>query len=114
MISTPSADAVNATSERTGSSGVTAFEVTPGRDRQRALRVYAPTARVVEVNADFTQWQARRLTRGSDGWWSVTVPLAPGTYQMNVRVDGGGWLVPPGLTTVVDEFGGAVGVLVIE
>jgi hypothetical protein len=33
---------------------------------------------------------------------------------MNVRVDGGGWLAPPGLTTVVDEFGGVVGILVIE
>jgi hypothetical protein len=33
---------------------------------------------------------------------------------MNTRIDGGKWLVPQGLLSVSDEFGGAVGILVIE
>jgi len=94
--------------------GIGSFEVRAGRDRQRTLRVLAPAARTVDLNGDFTQWQPRRLTRGPDGWWTITLPLKAGTHQMNVRVDGGGWLAPPGLTTVVDEFGGVVGILVIE
>jgi len=35
-------------------------------------------------------------------------------YRVNLRVDGGPWIVPPGLPSVVDEFGGAVGILTIE
>jgi len=49
-----------------------------------------------------------------EDWWSVTLPLKRGNYQMNVRVNGGQWLVPPGLLSMVDEFGGTVGLLVIE
>jgi hypothetical protein len=33
---------------------------------------------------------------------------------VNTRVDGGPWIVPPGLTTMTDDFEGEVGVLVIE
>jgi hypothetical protein len=42
------------------------------------------------------------------------LPLKPGKYQMNLRIDGGNWLVPPGLLSMSDEFGGTVGLLVIE
>jgi hypothetical protein len=31
-----------------------------------------------------------------------------------VRVDGGDWVVPPALLSLKDEFGGSVGLLVIE
>jgi hypothetical protein len=44
----------------------------------------------------------------------VTLPLRPGKYQMNVRIDGGKWIVPKGLLSMSDEFGGAVGLLVVE
>jgi len=33
---------------------------------------------------------------------------------MNVRLDGGKWLVPPGLLSMLDEFGGTVGLLVVD
>jgi hypothetical protein len=32
---------------------------------------------------------------------------------MNVRVDGGTWVIPPGLLPLKDEFGGSVGLLVV-
>jgi hypothetical protein len=33
---------------------------------------------------------------------------------MNLRLNGGQWLVPPGLLSMLDEFGGRVGLLVVE
>ena len=48
------------------------------------------------------------------GAWSVALPIERGKYQMNIRINGGQWTVPPGLLTMADEFGGAVGLLVIE
>lgn len=91
------------------------FEIlsNPGT-RDRTLRMYAPSARSVEVNGDFTKWQPQPMTRGADGWWTLHVTLAPGAYQMNVRVDGGDWSVPPGLVSIKDEFGGLVGILNVE
>ncbi len=94
--------------------GVTRFEVLRRGDSATTLRVYAPTARTVDIDADFTQWQPLHLAKSSDGWWSATVPIAPGTYEINLRIDGGRWLAPPGLLTTVDEFGGVIGLLTIE
>lgn len=77
------------------------------------LRVLAPVAQTVEIAGDFTSWDAVRLGPMTDGWWSVTLPIEPGTHQMNVRVNGGPWLVPPGLTPLADEFGIVSGLLAI-
>jgi hypothetical protein len=95
-------------------SGVVAFDVRTTSGDRRILRVDAPSARSVELNADFTHWQPVRLTQDSDGQWSITLPIARGTYQMNIRLDGGAWIVPPGLLTSTDEFGGLVGLVTIE
>ena len=78
------------------------------------LKVKAPRAQLVEVNGDFTGWTPVRLNPVSDGSWAVTLPMAPGKYQMNLRLNGGEWIVPPGLLSMLDEFGGRVGLLVVE
>jgi hypothetical protein len=78
------------------------------------VRVNAPGARLVEINGDFTNWTPIPLFPAEAGWWTSTLPLKPGKYQMNLRTDGGAWTVPPGLLSIVDEFGGTVGLLVIE
>jgi len=91
----------------------TAFEVRESRGG-RELRVYAPLAQSVEINGDFARWEAIALTRGGDGWWSAIRPIAPGSYQVNLRIDRGQWVAPPGLLTTRDEFGGVVGILTIE
>jgi hypothetical protein len=93
---------------------VLAFETEPARDGRRILRVYAPDASAVEVAGDFTTWQPAALTRGDGGWWTIALPVARGTHQLNLRIDNGAWRVPPGLAAVADEFGGAVGLLVVE
>jgi 1,4-alpha-glucan branching enzyme len=92
---------------------VSRFELRTGARDERTIRLRAPSARRVEIVGDFTRWQAVSLSPAGDGWWTVTLPIAAGTYQANIRVDGGAWLVPPGATALADEDGGIVGVLVL-
>jgi hypothetical protein len=80
---------------------------------RRILRLRVPGARTVEVTGDFTGWAPHTLSRQAGGWYSLDTPLSPGTYQMNVRINGGKWLPPPSLTTVSDEFGGLTAVLIV-
>jgi hypothetical protein len=93
---------------------VTAFRIESAGAGRWRFRVHAPGAHAVELNADFTSWQPVALVAGPDGWWTTTLSMGPGSYQMNVRVDGGQWLVPPGLVAMSDEFGGAFGVLTVR
>lgn len=78
------------------------------------LSVVAPRARRVEISGDFTNWKPLALTRAPDGRWTATLALSAGTHRLNARIDGGSWIVPPGLTTMSDDFAGEVGLLVIE
>lgn len=94
-------------------SGVAELQLTRAGDRKWTLRLRAPEVRKLEVNGDFTGWQPRTLDREADGWYALAAPLASGTYQLNVRVNGGEWTPPPSLPTVRDEFGGTAGVLVV-
>jgi hypothetical protein len=94
--------------------GATKLDVLTVIGRQRIIRVYAPSARTVELNGDFTMWRAVSLTRGNDGWWTTECSIATGTHEMNIRINGGEWLAPPGLLTSRDEFGGTVGILTVE
>jgi hypothetical protein len=105
---------LTAIAEAASPSGVTNFEVRSNSGIRRTLRIDASSAHAVEITGDFTQWDPVRLTRGSDGSWIVVLPISAGTHQLNVRVDGGAWRVPPGLLTATDEFGGSVGILTIE
>lgn len=84
-----------------------------GEGRYR-LALRAPRASRVEISGDFTGWKPVTLEPGSDGRWTLTMPLAAGTHRLNVRIDGGSWIVPPGLTTMNDDFAGEVGLVVIE
>src|SRR6185503_20791010 len=83
----------------------------PGR---YLITVRSPGARQVELSGDFTGWKpvSLRRIRGDD--WSVALPLEAGTHRVNIRVDGGVWVAPPGMTTTSDDFAGEVGLLVVE
>lgn len=78
------------------------------------LRISAPGAERVEITGDFTNWDPIALTRNADGSWGGSFGLGRGEYQMNVRVNGGRWTVPRSLMSMVDEFGGTVGLLIVE
>src|SRR5262249_4322824 len=111
------ATSTNSSSGATGepsAASTTKFDHRTLSGTQRLLRVYAPSATTVEINADFTQWRPLPLARGSDGWWTIARAVARGTHQVNIRIDGGGWIAPPDLLATADEFGGVVGILVVE
>ena len=93
-----------------------AFDVVAGAEGEGSytLVVRAPTARAVEVMGSFTDWQPVALASSGDGRWQATLRIPRGIHQVNMRVNGGAWRAPPGLTTTVDGFNGTVGVLVIE
>ena len=77
------------------------------------LVVHAPRARRVELMGDFTDWRPVVMQREADGHFAARVRLPAGSYRINVRVDGGTWMAPPGTTPVADEYNGAAGLLVI-
>jgi hypothetical protein len=95
---------------------LTAFTVSRERGDRVVITVAAPGADLVEITGDFTNWVPTSLTRdvAKPGQWTTRLPLASGEYQMNVRINGGKWQVPPGVLSMLDEFGGAVGLLVVR
>jgi hypothetical protein len=90
------------------------FEAVSTTGTRRVLRLRAPSAHAVEINADFTGWQPVPFKRETSGIWTVVLTIPSGAHQFNIRVDGGPWLVPPGVLSTRDEFGGVVGILSIE
>ena len=90
------------------------FEVQDVGGGAYRLAVRVPRARVVELTGDFTAWKPVALHRASGDWWEVTLPITPGTHQVNVRVNGERWVAPPGATVVDDDFAGVVGVIVVR
>jgi hypothetical protein len=92
----------------------TAFEVQQLEPGQYRVAVRVPRARVVELTGDFTSWTPVALHRGGGDWWEITLPIAPGTHQVNIRVNGERWVAPPGATVVDDDFAGVVGVIVVR
>lgn len=86
---------------------------TPDPEGRIELRLHAPDAAVVWVAGDFNQWspEAHVLSRQDGGWWSISLPLAPGSYEYAYVVDGE-WITPPeAVLTVDDGFGGRNGLL---
>jgi hypothetical protein len=85
------------------------------RDTLRVvLLVDAPRAESVEFMGDATQWSITRMRRLTSGRWRAELKLPPGAHRLAVRADGGQWIAPPGLPIGNDEFGSAVGVLVVR
>jgi len=91
-----------------------AFEVRTLSGDRRAVWVQAPGAERVELMGEFTGWEPVRLRRraGTSSEWSVVLTIPPGIHRMNIRIDGGPWGVPPGVTALDDDFG-PVGILKI-
>ena len=89
------------------------FDVARQRDGRVRIRVQAPGAASVELMGNFTDWEPASLERTRGDQWEIVLPLPRGTHQLNVRVNGGEWGVPPGVGTATDDFGVVVGLLVI-
>lgn len=71
-------------------------------------------ARSVEVAGDWNDWTPEPLILGPDGRWLIPAGLGPGIYRFNLRVDGVRWIVPEGVPSADDGFGGEVGILIVR
>jgi hypothetical protein len=90
-----------------------AFAVRPAGAGRVRLWLAAGSARTVEVKGDFSDWRPLPLAPAGEGRWMLDLPLAPGTYRVEVRTDGGEWAPPAGAPAVADDFGGMVGIFVV-
>jgi hypothetical protein len=79
------------------------------------IRIPLSEARSAPVIAgDFTAWKPVAMVR-SDGYWVVTLPVAPGVYHYAFRRADGRWFVPASIEgRRNDGFGGHVAVLVVQ
>lgn len=77
------------------------------------LRFAVAGASRVDLVADWTGWQPVPMQRAPDGRWVLRVTLAPGVHRFNLVVDGKRWIVPEGLASVDDGFGGKTCLLVV-
>jgi hypothetical protein len=92
----------------------TPFRVGPALPAGREISLRAPTARVVELAGDFTDWNPILLRYSGAGVWRTILPIAPGLHRLAVRIDGGQWQAPPGSRPITSEFGSEVAEIVVE
>jgi hypothetical protein len=93
--------------------GEARIEVEPSATDLRVIRVETRATESVEITADFTDWQPVPLLRAEGNRWEIAWRIPPGVHRVNVRLNGLEWIVPRGLRVEEDEFGGAVGILVV-
>jgi len=76
----------------------------------------AHDARSVVVVGDFNDWNpaATPLRRGTEGVWSVVVPLSVGRYAYSFVVDGREWRPGGGAAPRLDAFGRPSSVLLVS
>jgi hypothetical protein len=89
------------------------LDVSITTDSMCLVTVRADTATLVELMADFTDWEPVSLTRLPNGSWGLERAIAPGVHHVAIRLDGGPWHAPPNLTRAPDEFGGEIGLLAV-
>lgn len=90
-----------------------ALSVFSESDSLRTFRFVGPRATVVELSGSFTDWRPVRMIEVAPGVWEVRVQASEGSHLLNVRVDGGEWMVPEGLAAIDDDFNGRVGRILI-
>ena len=90
---------------------VKSFEMRPVAPGMHKIIIHVRGVETVDVMGDFSDWSPLMLSRRGRDLWELSVPLSPGMHQINVRVDGGPWMAPPGMPTMRDGFGGEVGLI---
>jgi len=89
------------------------FEVRPLATGTQKITIRVGGVETVEVMGDFSDWTPLLLMRRGRDLWDLTLPVSAGVHEINLRLDGGPWLAPPGLPTRRDSFNGDVGLLVV-
>ena len=116
LLDTPAAGSAGAflswTVTRFGGEAPPLYRIEEGAPAKVRFYVRAPGATVVELVADFREWEPLAMLEVDDGW-AITVPVEPGIHRFGFLVDGV-WYVPDdaqGRTT--DEWGREQSVLVV-
>ncbi len=67
-----------------------AWGATDNNDGTVTFRLHAPGKQFISVIGDFNEWKpdAHVMAEGTDGTWSVTIPLAKGTYRYQYLING--------------------------
>jgi hypothetical protein len=92
---------------------VKTFEMHSLATGMHKIIIHVGGVETVDVMGDFSDWSPLTLSRRGRDTWELTVPLSAGMHQINVRVDGGPWMAPPGVPTMHDSFNGDVGLVVV-
>ena len=106
--------ASRAAERRVGDASSSTFIVQRESVGRYRLRVKIAGARIVELASDCTRWQPMVLAHERDNEWEIVLPVSAGSHLVNIRVDGGQWIAPPGLVAKTDDFAGVVGVFVVD
>jgi hypothetical protein len=59
------------------------------------FRLEKSDAQSVELMGEFNNWKAQPMTKQSDGTWTITVSLPPGTHGYKFLVNGTDWYFDP-------------------
>lgn len=92
---------------------VRSFELRPTTPGIQKIIIRVGGVETVDVMGDFSDWNPLTLVRRGRDLWELSIPMSPGMHQINVRVDDGPWVAPPGLPLANDGFNGEVGLLVV-
>ncbi len=76
------------------------------------VSIVAPEGAVVEIATSANDWAPQLLTRSGTAF-VVRLSLTSGSHRVAVRVNGGAWRAPRGLSVVSDDFGGSAGLVVV-
>ena len=98
----------------TPASLVDAFELRPAGTEVQRITARIGGVESVEVMGDFSDWEPLPLIRRGRDTWELLVPMAPGIHHINLRIDRGDWIAPPGLPAKKDGFNGEVGIVVVR
>jgi hypothetical protein len=98
----------------TPASLIRAFELRPAGTAVQRITARIGGVESVEIMGDFSDWTALPLIRRGRDQWELLVPMSAGVHQINLRIDRGQWIAPPGIPTMKDGFNGEVGILVIK
>jgi hypothetical protein len=77
------------------------------------VRFRFPDAHTVAIAGDWNAWQTTPLRPVGGDVWEGTLTMPRGLHHFNVLVDGTDWVVPNGVATVPDGFGGMVALLLV-
>jgi len=90
---------------------VTIESAEPGRER---VTFVVPGAREVAIAGEWNEWTPVALKRLGGERWQANVALGKGAHRFSLLVDGDRWVVPSGVPSLPDSFGGTVGLLVVD